>query len=121
MLLGDFNLVRFISDKSNGVINHKWVDSFNSWVDRWALIKLNAPNKKFTRTNKQERPILAKIDRIFVMTHWESAFPLISIRALERLPSDHNPLRINLGDNVSFGKKRLDLKNGGLKKNPFKI
>lgn len=27
---GDFNLVRFVSDKSNGVINHKWADSFNS-------------------------------------------------------------------------------------------
>lgn len=27
---GDFNLVRFSSDKSNGIINHRWSDSFNS-------------------------------------------------------------------------------------------
>lgn len=26
---GDFNLVRFSSDKSNGVINHRCADSFN--------------------------------------------------------------------------------------------
>jgi exonuclease III len=27
---GDFNLVRFTSDKSNGQINHRWDDLFNN-------------------------------------------------------------------------------------------
>jgi hypothetical protein len=27
---GDFNLVRFTSDKSNGIINHRWA---NDWVN----------------------------------------------------------------------------------------
>jgi len=48
---GDFNLVRFVSDKSNGLISHRWVDGFNSWVDKWALIELNASNKRFTWTD----------------------------------------------------------------------
>ena len=37
---GDFNLVRYQSDKSNGVINHKWSDKFNAWIDIWALIEI---------------------------------------------------------------------------------
>ena len=31
---GDFNLVRFSSDKSNFRINHKWADAFNDWVNK---------------------------------------------------------------------------------------
>lgn len=42
---GDFNLVRFTSDKSNGVINHRWSDPFNLCVDKWGLIELSASKK----------------------------------------------------------------------------
>jgi hypothetical protein len=49
---GDFNLVRFASDKSNGRINEKWANAFNDWLDKWALMKLNPSNRKFTWTNK---------------------------------------------------------------------
>jgi hypothetical protein len=37
---GDFNLVRFQSDKSNGVINHRWSDKFNAWVEIWSLLEV---------------------------------------------------------------------------------
>ena len=104
---GDFNLVRFSSDKSNGVINHKWADAFNEWVSRWALLELNAQNRKFTWTNNQANRIMAKIDRVFVSTSWENTFPLVRVKALDRLPSDHNPLVLDSGDNMSFGKKTL--------------
>jgi endonuclease/exonuclease/phosphatase family metal-dependent hydrolase len=66
-----------------------------------------SPNKAFTWTNNQENLIMAKIDRIFVTTEWESVFPLVRVKALERPPSDHNPLLINSGDNTHFGKKRF--------------
>ena len=84
---GDFNLVRFASDKSNGVYSHRWADEFNSWVNKWALIELNPSNKKFTWTNNQEHPILAKIDMIFVSGLWGAAFPLSCVKALDRFPS----------------------------------
>lgn len=116
---GDFNLVRFISDKSNSTINHRWADGFNNWIDKWGLIELNASNKKFTWTNNQDPLIFAKIDRIFVSTEWESAFPLSSIKALE-LPSDHNPLVLNIGENVSFGKKRFRFEKWWLEKDSFR-
>lgn len=31
----DFNLVRQVSKKSNRNIDHKWVDGFNNWIDKW--------------------------------------------------------------------------------------
>lgn len=113
-------MVRFSSDKSYGVINHRWFDSFNECVDKWALIELNASNKRFIWTNNQAPPILAKIDRIFVSTTWESAFPLVTVKALERLPSDHNPLILNSGDNTLFGKKRFRFEKWWLEKDSFR-
>jgi hypothetical protein len=117
---GDFNLVRFIDDKSNRIINHRWADSFNEWIESNALIEINPTNKKFTWTNNQEIPILAKIDRIFVSTSWEAAFPLASVKALDRPPSDHNPLVLNSGDNVCFGKKRFRFEKWWLEKDSFR-
>jgi hypothetical protein len=56
---------------------------------------------------------MARIDIIFVTTDWEAVFPLARVKALERPHSDHNPLLLNTGDNVQFGKKYSDLRNGG--------
>ena len=33
LISGDFNLVRGAKDKSNGVVNQKWCDKFNTWID----------------------------------------------------------------------------------------
>lgn len=63
---------------------------------------------------------MAKIDRIFVSTSWEAAFPLASVRALDRLPSDHNPLLLNAGDNCCFGKKIFRFKKWWLEKESFR-
>ena len=63
---------------------------------------------------------MAKIDRFFVTTTWEGAFPLVSVKALERLPSDRNPLIINSGENANFGKKRFRFEKWWLEKHSFK-
>lgn len=48
---------------------------------------------------------MAKIDRIFVTTDWESNFPLARVKSLDRQPTDHDPLMLDTGDNGYFGKK----------------
>jgi len=120
MIGGDFNLVRFASDKSNGIYSHRWAGEFNDWISKWALMELNPSNKRFTWTNNQDNPILAKIDRIFVSGSWDAAFPLASVKALERIPSDHNPLVVNSGVNSFFGKKRFSFEKWWLQKESFK-
>lgn len=117
---GDFNLVRFVSDKNNGQINHKWANLFNNWGSKWGLIEISAANKRFTWTNNQEDRILAKIDRVFISTAWEATFPLVTVKALERLPSDHNPLLLNAGENTCFGKKMFRFEKWWLEKESFR-
>lgn len=64
---------------------------FNVWVDKWGLVELVLPNRSYTWTNNQDNLIMARLDRIFVSTDWETHFPLARVKALDRLPSDHNP------------------------------
>jgi hypothetical protein len=63
---------------------------------------------------------MAKIDRVFISTDWEAAFPLVRVRALERPPSDHNPILINSGDNAYVGKKRFRFEKWWLEKETFR-
>jgi hypothetical protein len=50
---------------------------------------------------------MARIHRNFVTTEWEAAFPMARVKALERPPSDHNPLLLNARDNMYFEKKEV--------------
>jgi hypothetical protein len=117
---GGFNLSRFVFDKSNGRINQKYDDCFNDWVNRWGLLELNGVNRRFTWSNNQVIPILAKLDRIFVSTDWERALTLAKVTTLAKGISDHNPLLIDLGDNCSFSKKKFIFEKWWLKRVDFK-
>jgi hypothetical protein len=104
---GDFNLVRSTAEKRNGNINFRWADLFNDWINKWALIDLELGNRKFTWTNNQDNKIMARIDRVFITTEWDCSFPSTKVRCLDRLPSDHNPLVVEVGTNLSYGRKKF--------------
>jgi hypothetical protein len=63
---GDFNLVRFQGDKSNGVIDHRWSDKFNAWVKIWSLMEVKLGNRRFTWANNQENLTMSINDRVFL-------------------------------------------------------
>jgi endonuclease/exonuclease/phosphatase family metal-dependent hydrolase len=74
-------------------------------VNRWHLIELNPSNRKFTWSNNHINRVQAKLDRVFVSTDWEAAFPLARVVALEKEISDHAPLLVITEVNMTVGKK----------------
>jgi hypothetical protein len=66
---GDFNLVRFQSDKSNGNVDLRWCEKFNDWVDRHSLMEINLLGRSFTWSNNQENQILSHRYR-FMFENW---------------------------------------------------
>jgi hypothetical protein len=84
------------------------------------LIELGPSNRKFIWTNNQRNPILAKLDRIFVSTSWEGAFPLVRVTTLPKDISDHNPILVESGTNFSFGKKKFRFEKWWLERPDFK-
>jgi hypothetical protein len=107
VIRGDFNLSRFVYEKSNGRINQKWADCFNDWVNKWGMIELSPTNRKFTWSNNQKNMVLAKLDRVFVSTEWEAVFPLARVVGLEKKVSDHVPLLLDSGENCERAKKKI--------------
>jgi endonuclease/exonuclease/phosphatase family metal-dependent hydrolase len=71
----------------------------HEWIHKWTLVELSASNRLFTWIDNKDQQILAKIDRIFVTTDWESNFPIARVKSLDRQPSDHNPLMLDTRDN----------------------
>jgi hypothetical protein len=62
---------------------------------------------------------MAKIEKIFVTTKWDRGFPLAKVQCLDRVPSDHNPLLLEVGDNVFFCKKRFRFEKWWLQQDSF--
>jgi endonuclease/exonuclease/phosphatase family metal-dependent hydrolase len=86
----------------------------HEWIHKWTLVELSASNRLFTWIDNKDQQILAKIDRIFVTTDWESNFPIdrifvttdwesnfpiARVKSLDTQPSDHNPLMLDTRDN----------------------
>lgn len=88
----DFNLVRSQEDKSNGVVDFKWIDKFNAWVEIWALMEIQLTGRAYTWSNNQEHAVRCRLDRFFCSTNFEAMFPLSHAEALPRLGSDHTPI-----------------------------
>jgi hypothetical protein len=76
-------------------------------------------NIKFTWSNNHERVVLAKLDRIFMSTDWEVAFPLVRVLALHKNISDHNPLLVDTGVNCSIAKKKFRFEKWWLERSDF--
>ena len=93
----DFNIVRFQSEKNNGMINHQWSDAFNDWINKWSMIELKNPSRSYTWVNNQDCPIMAALDIVLVNTLFDQKFPLANVKANSRASSDHVPLVVNFG------------------------
>jgi len=94
---GDFNLVNNLKEKSNGLVNQKWVDLFKDWTNCHGLVELKNSSRSFTWTNNQEQPIMAAIDKFLCNNSFEQQYPLAFVTAKSRAGSDHVPLVINFG------------------------
>jgi hypothetical protein len=99
---GDFNLVRNQREKNNGVVNFNHVSLFNEWINIWDLIEVKDPVRSFSWSNNQEKPILAKLDRILASVEWDNKYPLATVSMLPKEVNDQTPLRITFGGKANL-------------------
>lgn len=99
-LFGDFNLVRSAADKNNGQFNPTLAAAFNDAIQNLNVSEIELSDRLYTWTNKQQFPILARLDRAFTDNAANSAFPLISLSSLPRPTSDHTPLLLSVSTSL---------------------
>lgn len=75
ILGGDFNLIRDDKDRNVGHGDPKLMDLFNDFIGNFQLREIHMGGAKYTWSNKQQDPILVKLDRILVSIEWEANYP----------------------------------------------
>lgn len=89
---GDFNMVRWLVDRSGDMRGINLMCAFNDVIRELALMDVPLKNRTFTWSSKRPRPVFSKLDRIFLSPDWASEFPVITLEAMEMAVSDHVPL-----------------------------
>uniref|UniRef100_A0A453SB03 Endonuclease/exonuclease/phosphatase domain-containing protein n=1 Tax=Aegilops tauschii subsp. strangulata TaxID=200361 RepID=A0A453SB03_AEGTS len=77
---GDFNLIRWASDKSSPNVDRVRMRLFNDCIADLALREITRIGARFTWTTKQADPIRSVLDQVFVSAQWEVMFPLSSLK-----------------------------------------
>lgn len=117
---GDFNIMRFSSDKNKKFCNNKWSDMFNQIINTYELRDIHLSGGKYTWSNNQSIPTLEKLDRVLMNKAWETHFPMTNIRKKPRIMSDHNPLTLSVDQKVEHKRKPFRFEISWLHQEGFK-
>lgn len=75
--------------------------AFNEAISRLSLVENSLEGCKYTWTNKQQNPLLERLDWFFSSNSWTTLCPITSASALSRDTSDHTPCLITASTTIS--------------------
>ena len=115
---GDFNVVRFPSEKLRAGRNTRAMQDFSDFIFELGLVDLPLLEGQFTWSNNQDPPSKSRIDRFLMTTDWEEQFSKLTQKALPRCMSDHCPIMLECG-NFNRGKSYFKFENMWLQHQDF--
>jgi hypothetical protein len=80
LICGDFNLIRYPSQKNKKTTLKRSSRMFNTIIDAYELIDIDMIDGKFTWSNNQNPPTLERLDRFLMSKGWEDIFPRVTLR-----------------------------------------
>jgi hypothetical protein len=119
LLDGDFNLLRFSSEKNKRMTCNKWNDLFNSVINTYGLRELILSPRYYTWTNNQRGPTLEKLYRFLMSNNWEDLFPLTIVHKVAREMSTHNPLILKTMEHKDRKRREFMFEKRWLKEHDF--
>ena len=92
-------MLRFRHEKSRCRFDGHWPFLFNAVIDSLDLREVHTTGRQFTWGNSLPEPTYEKLDRVLTDTDWESKYPMVFVRALERIEalSDHALILLTAG------------------------
>jgi hypothetical protein len=118
---GDFNLLGFPHEKSRGHFDDHWPFLFNAIIDSLDLGEVSMTGRQFTWSNSLPVPTYEKLDCVLIDTDWEDKYPMVSVRALERIEklSEHASILLTTGTPRPLCKRPFKFKLGWLQREGF--
>ena len=115
---GDFNAVRFPSEKSGMASFNYAMHEFSNFISECGLMDIPLEGGLFTWSNNREIPAMSRIDRFLFSPEWADHFGLVNQQHLPRLLSDHFPICLDCG-RIMGGKSPFRFENMWLKVDRF--
>nr|GEY33496.1 putative RNA-directed DNA polymerase, eukaryota, reverse transcriptase zinc-binding domain protein [Tanacetum cinerariifolium] len=91
IIMGDFNEVRYKSDRFGSIFNAQGANAFNSFISSAGLIEVSLGGCSFKWCYKSATK-MSKLDRFLVSESLFNTCPNMSAITLERFLSDHRPI-----------------------------
>ncbi|KAJ0445701.1 putative RNA-directed DNA polymerase [Helianthus annuus] len=91
VMMGDFNEVRYASERMNSEFIEANADAFNQFILSAGLVEFNMGGGSFTYISENGKK-LSKLDRFLVCLGFREQWPNATVLALDRVASDHRPI-----------------------------
>ncbi|XP_071688868.1 uncharacterized protein [Rutidosis leptorrhynchoides] len=113
VLLGDFNEVRFFTERKNTEFCERNAKYFNEFIKDNALLDLPLGGRTYTRISDDSQKF-SKLDRFLVSENFIENWPSANVTIIDKKHTDHCPLILKDGD-VDFGPKPVKVFDEWLK------
>ena len=100
MILGDFNLIRGPDNRNKPGGDPNSMMIFNNIIINLDLVEIPLKGRSFTWSNKQDIPLLEKLDWVFTCSHWTNTYPCTMAFPLAKITSDHVPIKVQMESNI---------------------
>jgi hypothetical protein len=100
LVVGDFNLIRAPENRNKEGGNVQEMLAFNNAINNLRLVELPLRGCKYTWTNKQQNPLLERLDWFFTSNAWTSMMRNTFATGLVRDISYHTPCVISASTNI---------------------
>jgi endonuclease/exonuclease/phosphatase family metal-dependent hydrolase len=84
IIMGDFNLIRKPENRNKAGGDNSMMMAFNDAIRKLEIIELPLYGQEFAWTNKQQHPLLERLDWFFVSHAWSLEFPGTLVQTLTR-------------------------------------
>ena len=100
LVVGDFNLCRSPDDRNRLGGDLSEMLLFNEAISSVGLVELPLKGRRFTWSNKQQSPLLERLDWFLTSPCWTLSYPKTVVYPLINETSDHVPCVINISTSI---------------------
>jgi len=104
LVVGDFNLYRNQENRNKPGGDLQEMFLFNEAISAQGWVELPFHRRKFTWTNKQDSPLLERLNWFFCSVSWSLSYPNTSAWSLTMGVSDHVPCTVHVNTSIPKGK-----------------